>query len=513
MRITVFSTRSTLFRAAVRPGVGLALAAALCVGALSPQSASGEEPTALTAALAMEKLLVNSIEKAEKSVVAIGLFSRLGDRPELDAIPDKYGTGVVIGERLILTNHHVVLNEDAGDGRSKAILKVIRVAGHAQWLKVTVKAADPRSDLAVLEILESETAAPKLVPIKFAAAGTKVKKGQIVVALGNPYAIAADGQVSASWGIVSNVGRRVAKTEPRDATKLQNYGGLIQTDAKLNLGTSGGALINLRGEMVGLTTSLAATAGYDTPAGYAIAVDETFHRAVKALSEGREVEHGLIGLYPKEVPTQHGAAPRGVLVKGTMRGVPAEAHLSERDVITHVNGQRVRYPTELIWAIGQQPAAGLVSLRLERFNGDGPFLQRRVSIQLNKYDVKGTKIVTNPRPSWRGLHVDYARKAIGTYGRVLLSDCLLVTAVDPESPAADAGIEKGSLIQSAAGEDLAGLKGSSIAIPDDFLELVVSKQGPVELNVRPPDSRQLFADVVVNPVAAEAEKTDAGTER
>ena len=75
---------------------------------------------------------------------------------------------------------------------------------------------------------------------------------------------------------------------------------LIQTDAKLNLGTSGGALLNLKGEMIGLTTSLAATAGYEQAAGYAVPVDETFRRIVETLKEGREVEYGFLGVVPAE---------------------------------------------------------------------------------------------------------------------------------------------------------------------------------------------------------------------
>ncbi len=102
-----------------------------------------------------------------------------------------------------------------------------------------VKGADPRSDLAVLQI-----DATGLVPITFGDA-SKLKKGQIVIALGNPYGIARDGEASASWGIVANLTRKggptidAANSNPKPA--LYQYGTLIQTDAKLNLGTSGGA--------------------------------------------------------------------------------------------------------------------------------------------------------------------------------------------------------------------------------------------------------------------------------
>ncbi len=106
----------------------------------------------------------------------------------------------------------------------------------------------------------------------------ELKKGQIVISLGNPYAVARDGQASAAWGIVSNLGRKAPATpsesDPSGRPTLHHYGTLIQTDAKLNLGTSGGPLLNLKGEMVGLSVVLAAAAGYEAAGGYAIPVDD-----------------------------------------------------------------------------------------------------------------------------------------------------------------------------------------------------------------------------------------------
>src|SRR4029079_13356173 len=109
--------------------------------------------------------------------------------------------------------------------------------------------------------------------------------------------------VSASWGIVSNLSRKDGPWPPeRDdrpgptRVTLHQLGTLIQTDARLNLGTSGGALVNLKGEMVGLTISLAATLCYEQAAGFAIPVDETFLRVVEALKQGNEVEYGFLGI-------------------------------------------------------------------------------------------------------------------------------------------------------------------------------------------------------------------------
>ncbi len=135
-----------------------------------------------------------------------------------------------------------------------------------------------------------EIDAKDLKPIVLGDAST-LKKGQIAIALGNPYAIARDGQASASWGIIANIARKAAPLTSEDGTrkqkdKLYHFGTLIQTDAKLNLGTSGGALVNLKGEMIGLTTSMAAISGYEQAAGYAIAVDDVFRQALRVASGG-----------------------------------------------------------------------------------------------------------------------------------------------------------------------------------------------------------------------------------
>ena len=142
-----------------------------------------------------------------------------------------------------------------------------------------------------------------LQPITFGDAAT-LKKGQIVIALGNPYAIARDGQPSASWGIISNLQRQAPS--PRDGTRpsdgretLHHFGTLIQTDARLELGTSGGALVNLKGEMIGLTTSLAALSGYERPGGFAIPVDDDFRRALETLKTGRLPDYGFLGVAPR----------------------------------------------------------------------------------------------------------------------------------------------------------------------------------------------------------------------
>ncbi len=238
----------------------LVLACALFAGLYGPRAAAAQEVTGLQAALAIENALTAAIAQSDKSVVAIARVSRhdrddLGPleprldpfgalrivpakpRPgEADFVPDDFASGVIIDRRgLILTNYHAL-----GEDSDYFVTTAERKAYPAR-----IKAADPRSDLAVLSI-----DAHDLPAIKFGDAAN-LKKGQIVIALGNPYAIARDGQASASWGIIANFERK-APPSPDDAATsgkrtLHQFGTLIQTDAKLNLGTSGGALHQSQG--------------------------------------------------------------------------------------------------------------------------------------------------------------------------------------------------------------------------------------------------------------------------
>jgi serine protease Do len=198
----------------------------LVAPSLRAQDQPSREPSGLQVLMAVEDVLKNAIERAEKSVVAISRLRRSDTReipltlnpdffnrrgilprpeqevlPDADSIPTEYGTGVVIDAKgLILTNYHVV----------RADSQHFVTTHERKTYRAKIKAADQKSDLAVLELEPNPQQTLKLVPIKFGDAST-LRKGQIVITLGNPYAIARDGQVSASWGIVSNLARHSGK--------------------------------------------------------------------------------------------------------------------------------------------------------------------------------------------------------------------------------------------------------------------------------------------------------------
>jgi S1-C subfamily serine protease len=454
----------------------------------------GKEPGSLKVLMAAEEVLAETIARGERSVVAImrvrrperaeipnfqvqvpDFFNRQGlPRPDMELIPDpdlpptEFGTGVVVDAKgLILTNYHVVRSDSQH-----------YVTTHERkTYRAKIKAADSRSDLAVLELEPQPQQTIRLTPIKFGDAST-LRKGQIVIALGNPYGIARDGQVSASWGIVSNLARK-AGIDPDETTPagkkptLHHYGTLIQTDAKLNFGTSGGALLNLRGEMIGLTTSLAAAAGYEQAAGYAIPVDETFLRIVEALRQGREVDYGFLGVKMRNLDARDMAAGKqGMLVDDTVAGMPAHrVGLQRDDVITHVNGRPIYDADGLVLNVSSLPAEAPARLTVLRRGQTMQF-----EIELAKAPAT-RRIVTAPPELWRGMRVDFA-SALGTdlidrSQQLLAEGCVVVAEVASESPAWRAGLRPEMVISHVGN--------TRVQTPREFQAAVSGKNGAVQV--------------------------------
>jgi serine protease Do len=445
------------------------------------QPACCQEPTGLDAALALERVFVDVVARCERSVVAV---ARARKGPGADKLtdptfmPNEFGTGVVVDRNgLVLTNLHVLGDPQLND--------------YAVWLKrrpfrATVKATDPWSDLAVLEI-----EADDLTPITFGNAGD-LSKGQIVISLGNPYGIAHDGEVSVCWGIVSNLLRK-APPEP-DANRpnglrntVHQFGTLIQTDAKLHLGTSGGALINLRGEMVGLTTSLAARAGYEKSIGYAIPVSEAFRRAVDTLKQGREVEHGLLGVVPGTGSRDLAYDSRrrgefGVKVLEVFDGTPAEkSSLRNEDLITHIDGRPVYDADHLIMRVGSLPAGKDVELTVQRVSSRSTrILHDTVRLSKKAPDPDRLPVVTAGVTRWRGLRIDHATAIPGFAARRYIGQvdprgCVGIVDIEPGSAAFKAGLAQGMFVSH--------VDGRRVSQPDEFHAVIARAEGDVPLKV------------------------------
>jgi serine protease Do len=441
-------------------------------------SAIAQDDSALQTMQAMEQLMVNSIERCEKSVVAIARVRKgsIGDPTDPNFVPNEFGTGVVIDKAgLILTNYHVLGEIEKNDyyvwvqHRPFFVTRIMK--------STVVQAADPWTDLAVLEI-----EADDLEPIQFGDA-KKLRKGQIVISLGNPYAIARDGEPSASWGIISNLNRKASaitsslQTDKRSET-IHEFGTLIQTDAKLNLGTSGGALINLQGEMIGLTSSLAALRQYESAAGFAIPVDDVFKRVVDALKKGEQPEFGFLGVAPSnlsEAARRNGSL--GVRIERVVDGSPAAyTDLKIGDLITHVNDAPIHDTDELMRELSSQFVGASIQLSIVRTSSK----PLKVAVQLGKKRIDSNRpsFAKNAPTAWRGMLVDYptAIKDFYEFGyRVDPKGCVVVVEVELDSPAWQAGVRPQMFINR--------IDGHPITNPRAFYAQVKDKDKPVQLGL------------------------------
>jgi S1-C subfamily serine protease len=264
-----------------------------------------------------------------------------------------------------------------------------------------ILAGDARADLAVLKLLNPPVG---LTALKLGDGGT-ARDGDWIVSMANPFAAGfRDGKPSSSWGIISNVRQRVAG--PTDEVKrvkpLSQYGTLLQIDARLNFGCSGGALLNMEGELIGLTTSLAAVAGGETAGGYAIPLDRNFKQMIDVLKRGEEIEYGFLGVSVN--PDERGDG-RGARIRDVAVGTPAfRAGLRADDVVLKINGFTVRDNDDLFLHI----AAALAGSEAEiEYRPNGVRQTRTVKARLVKATHAEPTIVSQRPKPVHGLRVDY----------------------------------------------------------------------------------------------------------
>ncbi len=428
---------------------------------------------AASAIMALQQSLADLIEKVEPAVVAIhrkgGAVRPAGQgsppsslfkdhpfpfQPARDA-PGPFqpvGSGVVIDSTgLILTQY---LNIRVGDRHT-----VTTTDGRV--LPAKIKAADPRSGLAVLEIVTSGQEPLKWRALELGDAD-QLRKGHFVVALSNPLAIAAEGEPTASWGIVSNFAQKASPstnfnnvTDDLDAsfhTTLHHLGMLLQTDARLGWSTGGGALVDLEGKLIGVTTTAGTLPGHESGAGYAIPMTRTFRRVVSELKEGREVEYGLLGLQPSDATTDDSLRPprpKGATVASLVEGGAArQAGIRLGDLLTDVDGEPIRAALDVHRLIGSMPPGQRVTIGLLRKDR-----RQELEVTLSKRHVQGSQVATNVPPAWRGIETDYATALppaelmmASQAGLLDAKGCVVVRRVVKKSPAWQAGVRPGMFI-------------------------------------------------------------------
>lgn len=262
------------------------------------------------------------------------------------------GSGVILTEDgYIVTNNHVI------EGAERLVVSI----GSEQF-EAQVVGTDPSSDLAVIKV-----EATGLTPIEVGDSDD-VAVGEWVMAVGSPFGL----EKSVSTGIVSALYRSTAMQSQQGITI---YANLIQTDAAINPGNSGGALVNNKGELIGINTLINSTSGSNSGVGFALPINYAFSLAEKMIA-GQAVEHPYLGvtLYSVDqaVANELGLSVQsGAYINSVENSSPASAAgLQEGDVITSVNGTKVNTSAELIIEIRQLEIGAKVTLRINRYGED-----------------------------------------------------------------------------------------------------------------------------------------------
>ncbi|WP_431637655.1 serine endoprotease DegP [Enterobacter hormaechei] len=256
------------------------------------------------------------------------------------------GSGVIIdaAKGYVVTNNHVVDNANT--------IKVQMSDGRKFDAKVVGK--DPRSDLALIQIQDPKN----LTAIKLADSDA-LRVGDYTVAIGNPFGL---GETVTS-GIVSALGR--------SGLNAENYENFIQTDAAINRGNSGGALVNLNGELIGINTAILAPDGGNIGIGFAIPSNMVKNLTAQMVQYG-QVKRGELGIMGTELNSELAKAmkvdaQRGAFVSQVMpNSSAAKAGIKAGDVITSLNGKPISSFAALRAEVGSMPIGSKVTLGLLR---------------------------------------------------------------------------------------------------------------------------------------------------
>lgn len=251
------------------------------------------------------------------------------------------GSGVIISaDGEILTNHHVIEGIHGGE----ASIEVKTASGKTYPAKILGK--DKELDIALIKIEASHLPFAKL------GDSTAAKVGEWVVAIGNPLGL----EHTVTQGIISAKGRRLTP----------GIDSFLQTDAAINRGNSGGPLLNLRGEVIGINTAINPE-GQNL--GFAVPADQ-IKNILPDLRSGRPVSRGYLGIGLQELDADFQASlgvKSGVVVGNVTRGQAADkAGLQNLDVITAVDGQKVASGSELVAIIAARRAGDTVKLSVIR---------------------------------------------------------------------------------------------------------------------------------------------------
>jgi serine protease Do len=300
--------------------------------------------------------------------------------------------------------------------------------------KATTVGTDPKTDVAVLKVDSAN------LPAATIGNSSNVQVGDYALAIGDPFGV---GQ-TVTMGIVSAKGRT--------NLGIEDYEDFIQTDAPINPGNSGGALVNDRGELIGINTAiLSHGSGGNEGIGFAVPINLA-HQVMDQILKNGKVTRAYLGIIPQDVTPAIANAmgqsqPRGVLVGDVSPNSPAqESGLQRGDIIVEVNGKPVADANELRMTISMMQPDATVKLNVAR-NGD----RRDLSVKLGQLPTPEEHAQAEKNGSESALEGVTVENLDAQTSQQLgvppNTTGVVVTDVNPSSPYADSGLHSGDVIQ------------------------------------------------------------------
>jgi len=437
-------------------GVSIGLLIAARLDFLPKLKASSE--STFTSTFSIEEAMVKVAENSGQSVVSIStvhiseprarsyrfgtpfegspfeddLFNRFfedffGDMPRKQM---GLGSGVIIEkDGYILTNEHVIAGAD----------KITVTLPDGRELKGELKGTDPRSDLAIIKINARNLPAIKL------GDSDEAKIGQWVIAVGNPFAfMLPNPEPTVTAGVISALHRSLPRTTMRD----RDYTDLIQTDAAINPGNSGGPLVNLKGEVVGINVAIFSTTGGYQGVGFAIPINVA-KRIMNQLIEGKKILYGWLGVSVQDITEDLAeyfklGKKEGVIVGNVFEGSPAEkGGVKSGDIVLSFEGQSVTNVRALLKLVGTAEVGKKVTVVVLRDNK-----KKTLAIKVGQRPDDLTKVAAaeTEGKGWRGMSVSEITPEVANRFRLKQDKGVIVTEVQPGSPADESGIAAGDIV-------------------------------------------------------------------
>ncbi|WP_227496644.1 Do family serine endopeptidase [Massilia litorea] len=296
---------------------------------------------------AVVNILTSKASREAHPILKDPFFRRFfGDRMPPEEQMSSLGSGVIVSaEGYILTNFHVVEGADQievglADGRKAAA----RIVG-----------TDPETDLAVIRIGERN------LPVMVLGQPDEARVGDVVLAIGNPFGV---GQ-TVTMGIISAVGR--------NNLHINHFENFIQTDAAINFGNSGGALVDIHGNLLGINSAIYSQTGGSIGIGFAIPVS-TARTVLESIIKHGQVVRGWIGIESQDITPELADSfglgrSSGAIIAGVVRNGPADrAGVRPGDILLAVEGKIVKNTGDMLNLIAQLAPGAKASLKLMREN-------------------------------------------------------------------------------------------------------------------------------------------------